>query len=382
MSTYTSYLAKALVSAGADVRTIGFGHKNDHIGAANLVGYESIGGDPAFLDWCGGVSTTYAYVRARLRRAFHQNPGKEDVLHFVYPGAAIRPPSRAKVITSAWSFSTPGEIIGDANHKFSGIWKGLGMAAGLQFYHMDRKGYRNSDGVVCTTSEAKRFWNRRVETRMMYIPPAIEVPAEPSFRTDSDSSNNRINFLAAERNLERPIHDIFAILSAFRRLQREGRSDFRLFLIGGFTSRLATYVANLVREGMSITLLPYMQRVSYLKLLESTDVFISLRFVKDQAGYAILEAMARGIPAVASNLPAFSDFVIPGVNGLLSDPVDSRVIAETLRAMLDDRASLRKMGEAARAFMIQNHSCEVVGREHLRFYETILASSGKRTSPT
>jgi glycosyltransferase involved in cell wall biosynthesis len=68
----------------------------------------------------------------------------------------------------------------------------------------------------------------------------------------------------------------------------------------------------------------------------------------DAFGYAAIEAMAAGVPVVATRLHALPEIVEDGVTGLLVAPDDDE-LAAALRTLLDDDELRSRMGEAGRA---------------------------------
>jgi glycosyltransferase involved in cell wall biosynthesis len=68
----------------------------------------------------------------------------------------------------------------------------------------------------------------------------------------------------------------------------------------------------------------------------------------DAFGYAAIEAMAAGVPVVATRLHALPEIVEDGVTGLLVAPDDDE-LATALTTLLDDDELRRRMGEAGRA---------------------------------
>ncbi len=64
---------------------------------------------------------------------------------------------------------------------------------------------------------------------------------------------------------------------------------------------------------------------------------------------AIIEAMAAGVPVVATRAGGVPGLVEHGVTGLLAPKRDARALAQACLALLEDRALARRMGEAARA---------------------------------
>lgn len=62
----------------------------------------------------------------------------------------------------------------------------------------------------------------------------------------------------------------------------------------------------------------------------------------------LFEAMASGLPVVASDLPALRDVVEDGANGLLFAEGDAGALAAALRRLRDDAVLRRRLGERAR----------------------------------
>jgi glycosyltransferase involved in cell wall biosynthesis len=81
-------------------------------------------------------------------------------------------------------------------------------------------------------------------------------------------------------------------------------------------------------------------------LLRAADVFVQPSHFEAQ-GLSAVEALASGVPVVASATGGLLDFVRDGENGLLFPPKDAAALAERLRALLDD--TTRREGLAARA---------------------------------
>jgi phosphatidylinositol alpha-mannosyltransferase len=84
------------------------------------------------------------------------------------------------------------------------------------------------------------------------------------------------------------------------------------------------------------------------------EVFVAPNVGGESFGIVLVEAMAAGLPVVASDIPGFTEVVRDGLDGLLVPPRDASALAGTLGRVLDDpalAASLSSAGrERARAF--------------------------------
>ena len=72
-------------------------------------------------------------------------------------------------------------------------------------------------------------------------------------------------------------------------------------------------------------------------------------------GLTPLEAMASGVPVVATTVGAFPDLVLDGGTGALVPPGDAGALADGLAGLLDDPSRLAAMGRAARAHVEARH---------------------------
>ncbi len=66
-------------------------------------------------------------------------------------------------------------------------------------------------------------------------------------------------------------------------------------------------------------------------------------------GLPAVEAMACGVPVVATSAGALSEIIEDGVTGITVPPADSDALSEALRRLLSDPELCRRMGEAGRA---------------------------------
>jgi glycosyltransferase involved in cell wall biosynthesis len=84
-----------------------------------------------------------------------------------------------------------------------------------------------------------------------------------------------------------------------------------------------------------------------------------------------LEAMAFGLPVVASRAGGLPEVVEDGVTGLLVPPGDSRALAEAVEELLRRPDLRRRMGAAGRERVRAHFTADWVARETLRVYESV-----------
>jgi glycosyltransferase involved in cell wall biosynthesis len=69
-----------------------------------------------------------------------------------------------------------------------------------------------------------------------------------------------------------------------------------------------------------------------------------------------LEALASGVPVVATDVPGNASVVSHGVNGLLAPPKDPRALAAALGRVLDDASLRGRLAEGARAAKVRGRA--------------------------
>jgi glycosyltransferase involved in cell wall biosynthesis len=105
-------------------------------------------------------------------------------------------------------------------------------------------------------------------------------------------------------------------------------------------------------------------------LMPGFDV-LALSSVRRSEGMptVILEAMACGLPVVATNVGAVRELVADGETGFVVEPEDPAAFAVALEKVVADAKLRARLGEAGRARFEREFSLEVLADIHVRAYE-------------
>ncbi len=142
-----------------------------------------------------------------------------------------------------------------------------------------------------------------------------------------------------------PDKDFLTLFRAVKLLAAQ-RGDFRLVLVGRGTD--GPELASAIRQaGLEQRVTALGPRQDVAEILAAADVFV-LSSKRETFGLAPLEAMAAGVPVVASDLPALDDLFTDQREGLKVPPGDAQALARALGRLLADDALARRLGQAGR----------------------------------
>jgi glycosyltransferase involved in cell wall biosynthesis len=105
--------------------------------------------------------------------------------------------------------------------------------------------------------------------------------------------------------------------------------------------------------------------------LADADIFI-LPSRSEGFSNAIVEAMAAGLPVIATDVGGNAEAVQDGVTGTIVPPEDVNAMAAAMRAMLADPERARVMGEAGKARVAERFTTEAMMRQLVTAYRRIL----------
>ena len=113
-------------------------------------------------------------------------------------------------------------------------------------------------------------------------------------------------------------------------------------------------------------------------LMRSADVVACAPWY-EPFGIVPLEAMASGVPVVATAVGGHLDSVVDGVTGLLVPPREPAALAAALRSLLADPARRRALGEAGAARARRLYGFDRIAASTRRVYADV-AAARRRTA--
>lgn len=148
------------------------------------------------------------------------------------------------------------------------------------------------------------------------------------------------------------------------------RDDMHLLIIGDGPQRVQLVrFRNQVRIADRVHFLGH--RNDVFRILPHVDVFWSTSGYEGQSN-SILEAMACGVPVVATDIPGTRDLVASGETGFLVPVGNRAAFAKLTNQLLDNPQLARKLGENARNRVHTHFSIAEMIRRYTDLYDGLL----------
>jgi len=242
-------------------------------------------------------------------------------------------------------------------------------------------GIEQSDGVTAISSylrdRTREDFNIQSEIEVI----RNFVNCDVYFRDPAKVAAMRPRFVAPASG-DKPAEKLFVHLSNFRPVKRildvievfarvASALPARLMLIGDGPDRSAAeHLA--VRLGVAGRIHFLGKQDNVNELLPLADLML-MPSEMESFGLAALEAMACGVPTIATRVGGVAELIEDGVNGLLFPVGDTEAMAAAAIALLGDEARLAAMAAAARKTASDRFCSSRIIPLYEAFYERVIA---------
>jgi N-acetyl-alpha-D-glucosaminyl L-malate synthase BshA len=234
-----------------------------------------------------------------------------------------------------------------------------------------------SDAV--TTPSA---WLARATHETLGVPASVEIDVVPNFVDTSRFSPG-----AAPRQTTapptivhvsnfRPVKRVDDVVAVFARVR--ATRPARLVLVGDGPERPRIEAA-IAARGLADDVQLLGEQIDLPAVLRAGDVFL-LPSETESFGLAALEALACGVPVVASAVGGLPEVIPEGHVGFLRPLGDVVAMADAVTRLLDDPALRQEMGAAARRLAETRYRLDPAVDRYLAIYHRVLHRlPGRRT---
>ncbi|KAB2970380.1 TIGR03088 family PEP-CTERM/XrtA system glycosyltransferase [Zoogloea sp.] len=163
----------------------------------------------------------------------------------------------------------------------------------------------------------------------------------------------------------------------FLKLTPAARASARLIVVGGGPLR-AELDALVLTLGLSDCVWLAGERSDIPVVNAGLDVFVQPSQAEGISN-TLLEAMASGLPIIATDVGGNGELVVDGETGLLVPAIDPPRMGAAMAGLFNDRARVLEMGRKGRARVQAQFSLDAMVGAYLSFYgETLAAVAGQQ----
>jgi glycosyltransferase involved in cell wall biosynthesis len=241
-----------------------------------------------------------------------------------------------------------------------------------QFYERAPAPLRKFIGKVLGSADVivalSRQWERDLHRisgnsriRIIYNPTKIE---ELQYQNENALASE-VNFLFMGRLGQRK--GVFDIIEAAR-LIRTKNVKISLYGDGDIECVRTLIVANGVEDKVQVR--GWIEGSEKERVLRAADVLI-LPSYNEGFPVSILEAMARGMPVLATDVGGVAEAVEDGVNGYLITPGECEELAERIERLALSSGLRRRMGKSSHALASRKFALPVIVRQLEKLYDEL-----------
>ena len=364
---------------------------------------------PYDFTWPGGVNAHVTQLSAELRTRGHE-------VTVIAPGTPVAPRgqcgaagnfipmgrsvplsaggSTARVTLSWWLWPRVRRLMARERFDLVHVHEPLAPLLPLMFLQHSNAvnvgtfhAFSDEQQLYRWSRYALRAWHRRLHGRIAvseaartFVAPHFPqrqyrvIPNGIDFRRFAEATplpelrDGKKNVLFVGRKDERK--GLRYLLEAFARLL-ESRRDLRLIVVGpGQPDPVcASLIESANRHGSDVArLVGTVSDEDLPRYYASADVFCSPATGGESFGIVLLEAMAAGVPVVASNIAGYRDVVSHEGNGLLAPPRDPAAVAAAIARVIEEPGLAQRLSSVGKQ-VAQHHRWQRIATEVEDYYQ-------------
>jgi glycosyltransferase involved in cell wall biosynthesis len=282
-------------------------------------------------------------------------------------------------ILHTWMFhaNLPGRVLG----RLAGVpivisgERTMGMERRWRYW-LNRLTVPGADRVTCVSQQVADFAVNHIgisKEKVVIIPNGLQVP----------DAERLLGSRAARTELGLPVDQ--AVVGTVARLDPVKRLDVLLQALGSLPDVYAVIIGEGPERARLMALCQGLGLTGRVRFpgqqgdvwpwLAAMDVF-ALSSDWEGMSNALLEAMAAGLPIIATEVGGTPDVVVDGVTGLLVPPGDPTALADALARLVRDPGLRRQMGQAGRERALRHFSLGRTVERTQNLYEQLLDAKG------
>jgi N-acetyl-alpha-D-glucosaminyl L-malate synthase BshA len=244
------------------------------------------------------------------------------------------------------------------------------------YFDITRFSIQKSDGITAVSDYLKRETVDRfrvpadtIEVIHNFVDPRLYHRGSHPCRKDTFMGPGEM--LVMHVSNFRPVKRIQDVVRIFARIHQ--RVPSKLILVGDGPER-PTATAEAEALGITNRVIFLGKQDSVGELMACADLML-LPSASESFGLVALEAMASGVPVVATRAGGIPEVVEDGITGHLGEVGDVEAMADAGVSILADNEKWSRMSVAAQTIAVERFGADVIIPQYERYYQRVLAET-------
>jgi glycosyltransferase involved in cell wall biosynthesis len=337
------YIVQALRQSGADLRVLCLGRNEFWQDRIKHLGVPII---------CVGQSKSKLSRLFRIITELRKHPPRVFQSQHFYTSAYVGAAARLLHLCGIGALRSNGLMEVQSNGRFGG-WLSL-----------------HAPQIIAANSRAAMHYatEHGVRPKRLYFLPSV-VDTE-QFKPAARRNEDTVRLIAVGSLLQCKRFDRF--LSILARLRREANIPARGVIVGAGPLR-AQLQKQAEALGLSPSTVEFRGSIADMASVYADADICVLTSDYEGTPNVLLEAMASGLPVVATKVGGVPEILRPGENGFMVEPGDEDGLYAALDRLINDAQLRMRMGQKARAFVEANHALDRLPTTLQALYDLALA---------
>jgi glycosyltransferase involved in cell wall biosynthesis len=228
----------------------------------------------------------------------------------------------------------------------------------------------SADGIVVLSENVRQMVIPFIKAKKIWVVPSFISSGAPYFRLKNFQNSTEslvVLFLAGNYGVRKGVKDLMLsiprVISACK--------DVKFYLIGGGDVR-AAFENFMDNSKNHVKYFGLVDEDTKLQLFSEANIFV-LPSYSEGLPYGIIEAMAAGLPIVATNIGGIPEVVTHGENGFLFKPGDIDALVKNIKIFVNNPSLIHLMGEANQQKVLKQFTSTNAFEVIERVYDTLLS---------
>jgi len=356
---YVYNLSKALLKKGFDITVLTRGSCRENIIYTDFEGIDL---------WKVRFSPLYPYhIKFHgyfLNKVLSQYENKFDIVHLHNPLVPVPATTLPVIVTEH------GTVQGDISNSSVNDMSALALKLfAKKFIKQDYDVLANADIITAVSNSCmQEIKNIIGEKKQMYV---IGNGVDTGYFKPDEILERAQNIVLYTGRLDSRKGVVDLISSA--KFVCENYPEVKFILTGKGPNReyIQRRISNLNLKG-NVTLVGYVSREEMLRLYQSSTMYV-LPSYYEGLPTTLLEAMACGLPSIATNVDGSSEVISHGKNGLLVPPKCPKALSEGIQELLENKPKREDIGFCGREHVRNNYDWSKIADNAATIYNSIIS---------